>query len=97
MQLIIAHQQGQRETAREFMKAQQIDICAAQQEAAELKAQRQTFQGCAHIAKVSDHNRNFTLFHWVEQTLVDNEIPEAKWLQAAFGNRLLEHFYYTTA
>ena len=44
MSLIFPHQEGQMQTQQEFMKAQQLEIRVAQQEAAELNAQRQTFQ-----------------------------------------------------
>ena len=60
-----------------FMKAQQTEIHAAQQEAAELNAQRQTLQ-----AVLKDTTEVLPYFIGLEQTLVDNEIPEAKWLQA---------------
>ena len=96
MKLIFQHQEGQRITEQEFMQAQQLEIHAAQQEAAELNTQRQTFQAVLNrLPRLTSTTEVLPFFTGFEQTLVDNEVPEVKWHRAALRGQLAMEYWNT--
>ena len=81
-------------TEQNFMKTQQIESHAAQQVAAELNAQRQVFQA-VHTRLPRLYNRSLPYIRGNEITQVTAGSSELH--QRTVGDRLLEHFYFTTA